>query len=79
VEGVLEIAREIASKSPLAIWGSKEMLNHTRDHTVAEGLAHMATWQAGMFRPSEMAEAFKAKAEKREPKFKNLPPRTRGV
>ena len=79
VEGVLEIAREIASKSPLAIWGSKEMLNHSRDHTVAEGLAHIATWQAGMFRPSEMAEAFEAKAQKREPKFRNLPPRTRGV
>lgn len=79
VEGVLEIAREIASKSPLAVWGSKEMLNYTRDHTVQQGLEHIATWQSGMFRPSEMAEAFQAKAEKREPNYANLPSRTRGV
>ena len=79
VEGVLEIAKEIASKSPLAIWGSKEMLNHTRDHTVQEGLEHIATWQSGMFRPSEMAEAFEAKAQKRDAKFANLPARSKGV
>ena len=38
VAGVLEIAREIAAKSPLAIWGSKEMITYARDHTVADGL-----------------------------------------
>lgn len=79
VEGVLEIAREIATKSPLAIWGSKEMLNYTRDHTVEEGLEQIATWQAGMFRPSEMAEAFEAKAQKRQPVYKDLPRRGRGL
>ncbi|MFO1200795.1 MAG: enoyl-CoA hydratase-related protein, partial [Burkholderiaceae bacterium] len=34
--GVMEIAEEIAQKSPLAIWGSKEMINYARDHSVAD-------------------------------------------
>ena len=74
VVGVLEIAREIASKSPLAIWGTKEMLLYSRDHSVADGLNHIATWQTGMFQPSDMLEAFGAKAEGREPRFPDLLP-----
>ncbi|MCP5065834.1 MAG: crotonase/enoyl-CoA hydratase family protein [bacterium] len=74
---VLEIAHEIAEKSPLAVWGSKEMLNHSRDHSVQEGLQHIATWQSGMFFGQDMAEAFRAKQEKRAPEFENLPKRFR--
>ncbi len=74
VAGVLEIANEIASKSPLAIWGTKEMLLYSRDHSVADGLNHIATWQTGMFQPSDMAESFMAKAEGRETNFPDLLP-----
>lgn len=74
VTGVLAIAREIASKSPLAIWGTKEMLLYSRDHSVADGLNHIATWQTGMFQPSDMIETFAAKAEGREPQFPDLLP-----
>jgi enoyl-CoA hydratase len=76
--GVLEIAREIADKSPLAIWGTKQMLNYARDHSVEDGLEYVATWQAGMFFGTDMAEAFRAKAEKRKPVFSNNPPSRRG-
>ena len=79
VEGVLGVAREIAGKSPQAIWGTKEMLLHARDHTVSEGLEHIATWNAGLMQPSEMAEAFEAKAQKRAPVYQNLPPRKKGL
>lgn len=71
---VNEIAREIASKSPLAIWGTKEMVKFTRDHSVADSLEHIATWQTGMFQPSDMIESFAAKAEGREPNFPDLLP-----
>jgi enoyl-CoA hydratase len=74
--GVLAIAGEIAEKSPLAIWGSKQMLNYARDHSVEDGLEYIATWQAGMFFGGDMAEAFQAKTEKRKPVFENNP-RTR--
>jgi len=77
--GVMEIAAEIAAKSPLAIWGTKESINFTRDHSVADSLDFIATWQTGMFQPGDMLECFAAKAEKRVPKFQGLPPRPGGL
>jgi enoyl-CoA hydratase len=71
---VLDTAREIASKAPLAVTGSKVMINYARDHTIKDGLDYIATWQTGMFAGSHMAEAFKAKAEKREAVFDDLRP-----
>ena len=75
VAGVLDIAREIASKSPLAIHGTKQMLNYTRDHSVADGLNYIAAWQSGMFQPADMLESFTAKGEQRDPAFDDLLPR----
>ena len=72
--GVEVIAREIAARSPLAVWGSKEMLVYSRDHSVADGLDHVATWQTGMFQSADMIEALTARAEGREPKFPDLLP-----
>jgi len=74
LERVMDTAREIASRSPLAIWGSKEMLNYSRDHSVEEGLNFIATWQSGMFQPQDIAEAFRARQEKRTPVFSDLLP-----
>ena len=42
------IAEEIASKGPLAIAGTKEILNYGRDHTIEESLNHVALWNAAM-------------------------------
>jgi enoyl-CoA hydratase len=72
--GVTEIAGQIAAQSPLAIWGSKEMLVYSRDHSVADGLNYIAVWQTGAFQPADMTEAFTAKAEKRPPSYQDLPP-----
>jgi enoyl-CoA hydratase len=77
IAGVMDIAHEIASKSPLAIWGSKEMLNYARDHSVADALDHIATWQSGMFQPNDMMESFSAKGDKRNPVFDDLLPNPR--
>jgi enoyl-CoA hydratase len=72
---VMEIAREIASKSPLAVHGSKVMINYARDHSIADGLDYVATWQSGMFNPtSDMFESFRAKQEKRDPVYEDLFP-----
>ena len=74
VEGTLAVAAEIATKSPLAIWGSKEMITYTRDHSVADSLNYIATWQTGMFQPADMMETFSAKADQRDPVFDDLLP-----
>ena len=71
---VMEVAKDIAEKSPLAVHGSKVMINYARDHTIADGLDYIATWQAGMYNPeTDMREALAAKQEKRVPKFADLP------
>ena len=69
---VMELAGEIASKAPVAVAGSKRMINYARDHSIADGLDYIATWQAGMFAPPHMMEAFAAKAHKRAPEFPDL-------
>lgn len=72
--GVLQVAHEIAERSPLAVCGSKEMLNYARDHSVQDGLNYIATWQTGMFQRADMQECFVAKGEKRTPVFEDLAP-----
>jgi enoyl-CoA hydratase/carnithine racemase len=46
--GVQEIAATIAAKSPLSIRGTKEMITYARDHSVADSLNYIATWNAAM-------------------------------
>ncbi|HWA01711.1 MAG TPA: crotonase/enoyl-CoA hydratase family protein [Caulobacterales bacterium] len=70
-----DLAREIASKSPVAVAGSKRIINYARDHASADALDYIATWQAGMFSPGHIMEAFAAKGAKRTPEFPDLMPR----
>jgi len=70
-EGVTRIARTIAAKSPLAIRSCKEMLVHARDHSVADGLNYVATWNAAMLLSADFAEAAQANREKRPPSFRD--------
>jgi enoyl-CoA hydratase len=79
VSGVLETAKEIAGKSPLAIWGTKVAMNYARDHSVDDGLDQIATWQSGMFQPGDMVESFTAKAEKRAATYADLLPEPKGL
>jgi len=75
LDHVMSVAKEIAEKSPLAVYGSKVMINYARDHSIADGLDYIATWQTGMYNPEvDMREAFMAKQEKRDPQFADLLP-----
>lgn len=67
--GVREIAATIAGKAPLAIRGTKEMLNYARDHSVADGLNYVATWNAAMLMSADLDEAITAMRDQRQPKF----------
>ena len=77
LDSVLEIAREIATKPPLAVYGCKRMINYARDHSTADGLDYIGIWNASMLQPEEMAEAVVSKAQKRAGKFVDLPRLTR--
>jgi enoyl-CoA hydratase len=79
LDGVMAIARQIARQSPLAVTGSKEMLNYSRDHGVAESLRYMATWQAGIFSLPEVQQAMRAQMERNEAEFEDLRPRKSSI
>jgi enoyl-CoA hydratase len=74
VEGVLETARMIAAKDPLAVRGTKHILNYGREHSTADTLQQVALWNASMLPPRRMMEAFAANAEKRPAAFSDLRP-----
>ena len=79
LDAVMGIGERIASRSPLAVHGTKEMINYTRDHSVEDSLRYMATWQTGMFQPADLMESFGARMEDRDPTYDDLPPVTRGL
>ena len=70
-EGVMAIATSIAAKSPLAIRGIKEMITYARDHSVADGLKYIATWNAAMLLSNDVQEAMMANLGKRAAEFKD--------
>ena len=72
VAAALETAREIASKSPLAIAGIKRNLAYSRDHGVADGLDYIATWNAGMLRGEDLSKAAAAAMAKKQAVFADL-------
>ena len=72
IDHALNVAREIADKAPLAVTGTKEILNYNRDHTVEESLNYAALWNSAMNFSDDMMEAFKSKTEKRDPDFQGL-------
>ena len=73
--GVMEIAEEIASKAPLAVYGCKHLINYSKDHTTADTLDYVAIWNASFLQNQEMQEAMTANAEKRSGDFVTLPTR----
>ncbi len=70
-QGVREIAASIAAKSPLSIRGTKEMINYARDHTVADGLNYVATWNAAMLMSEDLQRAMMANMSRQAPEFRD--------
>ena len=68
---VTAIAKSIASKSPLAVRGSKEMLIYSRDHSVTEGLNYIATWNAGMLSQADLESGMQAQMDKTQAQYED--------
>uniref|UniRef100_A0A8C9ZEU9 Delta(3,5)-Delta(2,4)-dienoyl-CoA isomerase, mitochondrial n=1 Tax=Sander lucioperca TaxID=283035 RepID=A0A8C9ZEU9_SANLU len=66
--GALEMAGEIAGRSPVAVQGTKINLVYSRDHSVAEGLNYMATWNMSMLQTQDVMKSAQAAMEKKSPK-----------
>lgn len=68
-KAVMEIANEIAAKSPVAIRGTKQMIRYMRDHRVDDGLEYIATWNAAMLQSADLKVAMVAHMSKQKPDF----------
>ncbi|GAA2890048.1 crotonase/enoyl-CoA hydratase family protein [Pseudonocardia halophobica] len=63
--GVAELAASLAAKPPLALRGTKHAITYARDHTVADALDQVATWNAGTLISADLDEALAAAKERR--------------
>ncbi len=70
---VAQLARDIATRSPTAVYGCKRAINYCRDHTTADSLEMINIWNISMQQPTEIREAITAQREKRIPQFSDLP------
>ena len=77
LSAVMDIAKEIASKPPLAIYGCKRIITYSRDHSTADSLDNIAIWNMSMLNPSEMMEAMISGKQKRVGNFQDLPQATK--
>ncbi len=69
LDGVFDIAHQIAAKSPIAVRGTKEMIRYMRDHRVDDGLEYVATWNAAMLQSTDLRVAMAAHMSKQKPEF----------
>jgi len=74
VAGALQAAKEIASKPPVAIWGTKQALNYARDHSVEDSLRQMGWLQGAIWSNPHVKEAITAMKAKREASYPDLTP-----
>ncbi|MEM1229053.1 MAG: enoyl-CoA hydratase-related protein [Pseudomonadota bacterium] len=76
LDAVAGIAGQIASKSPLAITSTKQLLNYGRNHSIDDTLQFQQLWMGAMTQGPEMRRHFEAKAAGTEADYDDLPPLT---
>jgi enoyl-CoA hydratase len=72
IDAGLALARGIAAKSPVAVAGIKQVLNHGRGRTIEDGLEYVAVWNAAMLPGEDMEAAVKAQMARETPRFRDL-------
>ena len=64
------LAARIAANSPLAVTGTKRVLDYCADKSVEDGLEYVAVWNAAFVASEDLQEAVTAFFEKRPPSFR---------
>ena len=72
IAAAFDMAHQIAAQSPVAIAGIKHAVTYARDHSVADGLDQIATWNSGMLRPDDLMKAIQAKMQKQQAIYDDL-------
>ena len=68
----MKLAQTIASKSPVAVVGYKNVLNFSRDHTIADGLYHIKILNSTLLQSEDTMNAIMGLMSKSTPKFAKL-------
>lgn len=66
----IETAEMIAANSPLAVQGTKAVLQAGEGKTVEEALDYVALWNAAFLQSNDLGEAMASFVERRPPEFK---------
>lgn len=72
MKGAFELAKLIASKSPVAVQGTKASMVYSRDHSVSDGLQHVSTWNMAMLQSEDVMKAAMAHMSKTDATFSKL-------
>lgn len=68
----LRWAELVAGKSPVAVQGTKEILNWSWNRSVEDGLRYTSVWNSAMLQSGDTKEAMMAGVGKKKPRFVKL-------
>ncbi|KAJ3501864.1 hypothetical protein NM208_g16846 [Fusarium decemcellulare] len=72
VQAGVALATTLADKSPVAVQGTKELLNYGRDNAVAESLRYTRVWNASALQGKDFSQALMSGLKKTKPRFEKL-------
>jgi len=72
IADAVAVAGQIAQNSPVAVVGTKQNLNYSRNHTIQESLDYVQIWNAAMIQTDDVAAAMSASMQKTKPEFSKL-------
>jgi enoyl-CoA hydratase len=75
LEGALAVAKKIASKAPVAVSATKQMISYTRDHGVAESFGFLNALQPGIFSVQDIQRSMSTGQSGKAAEYEDLPPK----
>jgi len=75
VDSAVQLAQMLAERSPVAVQGTKMVMNYAREHSTHDGLVHIAEWNGAMLQSADLmqsAQAAMMKQPLKEVEFENL-------
>ncbi|EPQ61372.1 ClpP/crotonase [Gloeophyllum trabeum ATCC 11539] len=72
IRAAIDLAQEIAGKSPVAVVGTKRLMLHARDNTVQDNLEYTATWNGVMVQAPDMRDTMVGMKSKTKPQYAPL-------
>jgi Delta3,5-Delta2,4-dienoyl-CoA isomerase len=72
VEAAVGMATVLAEKSPLAVQGTKELLNYGREHGTADSLRYTTIWNTVALQGADFSAALQSGLKRTRPRFEKL-------